>query len=80
MSNYWRKALRDIENALSDYDYDVEYHRPSDDKCGYYEITINDEYDDEELEDDLADVAEEWGFDIDWRSDATVDLNDYQDV
>ena len=39
----WRTIRRDIYAALSNYDCNVYYHRPtSDGECGYFEINIDD--------------------------------------
>lgn len=76
----WRTIRRDIYAALSNYDCNVYYHRPtSDGECGYFEINIDDEFDEDWIEGDLADLCEEWDLDFDWHG-TELDLNAYWDM
>lgn len=79
----WRSIRSAIYNALSGYDCSVYYQKPVgkgwNGTCGYFEITIEDEYDSDEIEEELQSVADDWELDFDWDSDGTVDLNAYWD-
>lgn len=75
----WREIRSAIYHALSDYDCEVWYEKPSgrgwNARCSYFTISINEEYDSDDIEEALEDVADEYSLTIDWDSDEDVDLN-----
>ena len=78
--SYASEIIDAIEDALSDYDCEVEYYSPtSDGECGFFEVDINDEYDQDDVDAALEGVLSEYQLDIDDDSDGDFDLNAYWD-
>ncbi len=75
----WRKIQSDIYDALSNYDVDVDYTpkrgRGWSSECSYFTVTIHEDWDSDDIENDLADVCEEWDLDFDYDSYGSFDLN-----
>lgn len=81
---HWKEIKDAIYDALDDYDCDVYYQPPTGcgygAHCAYFEITINEDYDCEDIENDLNEVCNDYELGIDWDSDEDVDLNAYWDI
>lgn len=76
----WREIKSAIYNALSDYDCDVYYQKPTNSQCAYFSISIEDEdYDSDDINCALENVCREYNLSIDWDSEADVNLNVYWD-
>jgi hypothetical protein len=73
----WQEIRDAIYSALGDYDCTVYYHYPSSDgQCGYFSISIDDEYDEEDLDSCLSSVIDEYDLTWDDQScDGDFDLN-----
>lgn len=71
---YVRDVKNAIYDALDDYDVDIYYISRSGDRCGYFTVTINEEYDRDDIEDAIDDVCDEYDLWIDDDSDGDFDL------
>lgn len=71
---YVRDVKNAIYNALDGYDCNVYYTRGNDEHCGYFTVTINEEWAWDWIENDIDDVCDEYGLWIDDESDGSFDL------
>lgn len=72
--SYVSEVKRAIYDALEDYDCHVVYTRGTKDRCAYFTVTIDEEWDWDWIEDDIDDVCDEYGLWIDDYSDGSFDL------
>lgn len=78
--SYANEIINDIYSALSKYNgVDVTYYRPTDDDCGFFEVSIDDEWCWDWVDGDIAWVLEKHQLEIDDESDEDFDLNAYWD-
>lgn len=75
--NDWQEIRDAIYDALSNYDCNVYYHRPSSDgMCGYFAVTINeDDYDEDDVDSCLAGVLSDYDLWIDDQSEGNEDFD-----
>jgi hypothetical protein len=70
--------VRDVKNAileaLDNYDCSVEYTPRSGDRCAYFTVTIDDEWDWDWIESDIDNICDEYGLWIDDDSYGSFDL------
>lgn len=81
----WRQIISDIEDALSDYNVEVEFQRKLghgfDATCSYFTVWIEDEdWDWDYVESDIQSVCDEWDLEIDFDSAGDFDLNAHWDI
>lgn len=68
------EIIEAIEDALDDYNVDVNYYHPSEDQCGFFELTIDDEYEISDITSSLAWVLSEYELKLDFESNEDFDL------
>ena len=72
----WQEIRDAIYSALSNYDCDVYYNHPSNDgNCGYFAITINENYDADDVDYCLESVMSEYDLWIDDEVEDDEDLD-----
>ena len=80
----WRQIRADIYDALCDYDVNVYYNHKTGHgygaSCAYFTVYINDDWDWDDVMDDLDSVLEEWELDVDSDSSGSFDLNALWDI
>lgn len=62
----WRTIKRDIQDAMSHVESNIEYDGPHGGQCSAFTVTVYDEdYDPDDFYNDLEDVSNEWNLSID---------------
>ena len=71
----WIKDVKDaIYDALDDYDCTVDYTPREDDRCAYFTVTIDEDWDWDDIENAIDSVCNDYGLQIDDDSYGSFDL------